>query len=202
MRGSRRKTPEPISPESLERAVLAHLGRYETSAANLRNVLERRIRRAERLADPETGDSGVPAQAREWAEAAVERAQRLGLVDDQRFGQALIRRLRRRGTSGRALRQKLLEKGVPEALVRELLEAEADGDEMTAGDRELAAAGLYVRRRRLGPFRAASEREPRRKRDLAALARAGFTFDIAARVIDAESPEDLPTLPARSMFAS
>ena len=46
-------------------------------------------------------------------------------------------------------------------------------------------------RRRLGPFRAAPERQERRERDLAALARAGFGYDVARRVIGAETPGDV-----------
>ena len=55
----------------------------------------------------------------------------------------------------------------------------------------MGAAARYARRRRLGPFRAAPEREERRQRDLAALARAGFAYDVARRVIEAETPGDV-----------
>ncbi|MHA1114431.1 MAG: regulatory protein RecX, partial [Alphaproteobacteria bacterium] len=50
---------------------------------------------------------------------------------------------------------------------------------------DLAAAIAYARRRRLGPWRVAAARAERRERDLAALARAGFNYDLARRVVDA-----------------
>jgi len=56
---------------------------------------------------------------------------------------------------------------------------------------ELAAAARLARKRRLGPWRAAEGRREARERDLAALARAGFSYDVALAVIDAEGPEDL-----------
>ena len=55
----------------------------------------------------------------------------------------------------------------------------------------MAAAAALARRRRLGPFRRPGEREERRDKDLAALARVGFSYAVARRVIEAPSPEDL-----------
>ena len=53
------------------------------------------------------------------------------------------------------------------------------------------AAAALARRRRLGPFRPAKDRKDRRARDLAAMARAGFDYDLAKKVIDAASPDAL-----------
>jgi regulatory protein len=49
----------------------------------------------------------------------------------------------------------------------------------------------YARRRRLGPYRPAEARAERRTKDLAALARTGFGYSVALRVIDAEEAEEL-----------
>ena len=57
--------------------------------------------------------------------------------------------------------------------------------------RALWITRAYARRRHLGPYRAPDARDGRRERDLASLARAGFGFDIARRVVDAPSVEDL-----------
>ena len=55
----------------------------------------------------------------------------------------------------------------------------------THANLDLDAACNYARRRRLGPWRSAGRAE-RRERDLAALARQGFGYELALRVIDAE----------------
>jgi regulatory protein len=57
--------------------------------------------------------------------------------------------------------------------------------------REWKAAIALARRRRLGPYRAAKDRQECRARDLAAMARAGFDYDVARKVIDAASVEAL-----------
>ena len=48
-----------------------------------------------------------------------------------------------------------------------------------------------ARRRRRGPYRDKTQRSEYREKDLAALARAGFNYDTAQKVIDAESIEIL-----------
>jgi len=49
-----------------------------------------------------------------------------------------------------------------------------------------------VRRRKLGPYRAPEAREARYQKDLGALGRAGFSFDLAKRAL--ASTEDDATL--------
>ena len=65
-----------------------------------------------------------------------------------------------------------------------------DADRAETPKAELHAACAYARRRRLGPWHV-SEREARRERDLAALARQGYSVDTARQVIDAPSVEEL-----------
>ncbi len=59
------------------------------------------------------------------------------------------------------------------------------------GEPELAAALACARRRRLGPYRPPPARKSMRQKDLASLARAGFAYDVARRVVEAETAEEL-----------
>ncbi|MBW2275273.1 MAG: RecX family transcriptional regulator, partial [Deltaproteobacteria bacterium] len=106
---------------------------------------------------------------------------RRGLVDDRAFALSLCKRLRRRGSSARRIRAGLIGRGVSDELADEVLGCEAGETP------DLVAACRYARRRRLGPYRGVERHE----RDLAALARAGFSRDIADRVLGAEDPEAL-----------
>ena len=51
-------------------------------------------------------------------------------------------------------------------------------------DPELPAAVTMAKRRRLGPFAVKPPNGEQREKHLAALARAGFSYDVAQRVID------------------
>lgn len=119
-----------------------------------------------------------PGAFAEAIEETVARASRAGLVDDARFTAARLATLRRRGTSTRGAGAKLAAKGVS----REVIEAALA--EEPAGDADEAAAQAYAKRRRLGPYRRPDKRAANRERDLAALARAGFSYRQAKAVID------------------
>lgn len=173
------RPPGPVSAAWLERAALHYLERYSASAEMLRRTLARRVDKRARARGED------PAAFAELVEAAVSRALGAGLVDDARFAQARLATLRRRGASSRGVSAKLAAKGVPREVVAAAMaaerEAEVDGE---AGAVEEAAARAYARRRRLGPHRPADARGDNRERDLAALARAGFSYALARRVID------------------
>ncbi|MEK9831758.1 MAG: RecX family transcriptional regulator, partial [Rhodospirillaceae bacterium] len=60
-----RRKPRPATEERLRKAALSYIDRYATSAANLRDVLMRRVRRSVRLHGTD------PEEAAAWADAIV-----------------------------------------------------------------------------------------------------------------------------------
>jgi regulatory protein len=169
-----------VSREQLERAALAYLDRFDSSASNLRRVLLGVVQRAERQ-----GEVDVEA-ARAAIDELIARYRASGLIDDRRYAENIADGLRRRGTSARAIRHKLAARGLPAEIVEDALGA-ADRDDR---DAELCAARALVRRRRLGPHRPDDERAARHARDLGALARAGFSFEVARRALETEPDEE------------
>jgi regulatory protein len=155
----------------LERAALYYLERYASSSQNLRRVLARKVERRCRERDED------PAEAMALVDEVVGKALSGGYVDDKVYAQGRVAALRRRGGSARGIAMKLAAKGVD----RELVEA-ALADEHTD---EITAALALARRRKLGPFRT-RDRALHRDRDLAAMARGGFSFDVARRVVDGD----------------
>ena len=178
------RIPAVATPQSLERAAFVYLGRQGTSTAHLRRILMRRVQRSVRHHDTD------PAAGAAAVETVLAKMARLGYLDDVAFAEGRTRALHRAGHSARAIRYKLREKGVADEAIDAAL---ADVCEDAAVDPELVRAANRVRRRRLGPYRTA-QRAERRERDLAALARVGFSFEIARRVIDVDDVEALETL--------
>ncbi len=156
-----------IGPDVLERWALHYLGRYASSAENLRRVLTRRVRRR----SPEA----VPAAA-PFIAALVARYRESGLLDDAAYASSRVASLHRRGESIRAMRARLAAKGVPAANVADAV----SGLRAAAPDPDLAAACVFARRRRLGPFRRAAADHAR---ELGAFARAGFSRRVAEAVL-------------------
>ena len=170
-----------IGPELLERWALGYLGRYASSAENLRRVLVRRIRRRA---------PGSAQQVKAQIDAIVARYQESGLLDDAAYATGRAASLHRRGDSLRAIRARLAAKGVAPEVAAEAVAELRD----KAADPDLAAACAFARRRRLGPFR---RDEADRQRELAAFARAGFSRRIAEAVLacrDVEAVEAVEAL--------
>lgn len=170
-----------IGVELLERWALAYLGRFASSAENLRRVLLRRVRRR--------GLSAAQAseQAAPLIDALIERYRGSGLLDDGAYATGRVRSLHRRGESSTRIRARLAAKGVESAVVAQAVRGLRDD----AADPDLAAACVFARRRRLGPYRRA---EANPARELGAFARAGFDRRVAERVLacaDIEAVEAL-----------
>ncbi len=111
----------------------------------------------------------------------VRRCQEAGLVNDEAWALSRARRLLARGHPPRRIRQLLSAAGVSQATAGQAVDSlVADNP-----DPQLQAMLSYARRRHLGPYRPAHQREERRKRDLGALLRAGFPFALATRLLDA-----------------
>jgi regulatory protein len=182
---SGKPTARPITAQYLQNAAMFYLERYAASAEGVRRVLQRRVRKARRLEAPVMDD------AEGAIEATVQKLIALGLINDSQFAQTKARALHRRGTSGRLTRQKLQMAGVDPETVRSALAALGGELDADPEQREREAAKALARRRRLGPFRPAPERAGHRTKDLAAMARAGFAYDVARKVIDATGPDAL-----------
>ncbi len=179
-KAGKRRVPRKATAKSLENAALWYLTRFGTSAANLERVLARRVERSARHHGTDR-EEGLENIAR-----LIARYRRSGLLDDKAYAIARAKTLNWRGKPVRAITLALRAKGVTGDDIDEALLALEDH----GGDPDMGAAARYARRRRLGPFRAAPERQEHRERDLAALARAGFGYDVARRVIGAETPGD------------
>lgn len=161
---------------------LRYLNRYSCTRSRMRRHLSGKVR-ASVEADAVTEDGGAA-----WTAAVLARLERSGLVDDVRFAAGRAEALVRRGKSLIAIRRDLRVKGVPAEQVDAAITGlvEADGP-----DPQLVAACAYARRRRLGPWYTGVDRRERRDKHLAALARSGFSWSVARRIIDAADPESL-----------
>lgn len=178
---SRRIAPRAVTPESLDKAALGYLERYASSAANLRRVLMRRVERAARAGACDRGEGA------RMVDGLVERYRARGLLDDRTYAEGRVATLHRRGRSQARIAATLAAKGVArEEIVRTLAAFAAATPEA-----DLAAALALARRRRLGPYRVVERRARFRQRDLAALVRAGFSLEIARRIVDADEPETI-----------
>jgi len=185
--GKSRAGGAKLDENGLEQAALRYLERYSSSVAGLRRVLRRRIRRAARMSEGDEKRSDVAA-GDAMIETVLRRMTKSGLLDDARYAEFRAGSLSRRGGSLYVIRRDLMTRGVASPLIDAALEAlKRETGAESSDETDLAAALALAKRRRLGPFRAPTVRAALRMRDLAALGRAGFAFEIAKKVIDGEA---------------
>lgn len=184
--GKPRRKPKPATPERLRKAALSYIDRYATSAANLHEVLMRRVRRSKRLHGTDM------EEATRWADDIVADFVKRELVNDRLYAENRAASLHRSGASRRKIEMSLKIKGVGHDDIAAAMQALEESDP----DAEFTAACRHAQRRRLGPWRR-DDRDARRDRDLAAMARAGFGYRLASHVIDAADAEALEDEAAR-----
>ena len=178
-----RRRHETMTHEALERAAYHYLGRFASTQANLRRVLEAKLRRRNPDFAPPTAEQAG------WLRAVVDKCVALGLVDDRAYALAAAHSLNAQGRSVKAIRARLTAKGVPADALDAALGGLSAADNDT--DPDLAAAAAYARRRRFGPYRRdgdTGDGPDRRRRELAAFARAGFAYGLARQILDAADP--------------
>jgi regulatory protein len=167
------------SPDAanLYAAALDYLARYAATEAGLRRVLERRIDRWMR-AQPDA-DAAEPAAsaARGTIDGVLRRLAEAGALSDAAFAEIRARSLVQGGRSTRGVQMRLVAKGVAPDMARQVAATDADT--------ELAAALVLARNRRIGPFRMAQGADAKaRTKEMSVLARAGFSRDVADRVLE------------------
>ena len=153
---------------------LYYLKRFESSVANLRSVLRRRVN------DYAFHTPGFAKQeGYDWIEEVLSDFQRVGYLNDARYSELKIKDYMAAGKSPRYIHGKLREKGIDENLIEKLI-AEQDFD-------PFESALKLARKRRIGPFSASEEiRKERYSKDLAILVRAGFDYDVAVKVLESQ----------------
>ena len=163
----------PPSETALREAALTHLSRYATTRAGLIRVLDRRVERWARAGPPPEPEEvrAVKATVRMVAAKLAE----AGAVNDAAFAASRARSLARTGRSRRAIAAHLAARGVAAETVAAIVVEDAEA--------ELTAALAFTLRRKIGAFRRAAVDADGRRRELGALARAGFSHDIAVRAL-------------------
>ena len=169
----RRPTP-PLSTKWLHRQAVAYIERYQGSEKRVRQILWKRVRRAQSF------HGGEDSVASSMIHEVIEQLKAEGRIHDTRFATDWAVSLQNRGSSSRMIRSKLQQKGLgAEAIDQALQTLSHLGD-----DWEEESALAYARRRRLGPFRIPYDDSwERRQKDLASMARAGFGFGLAKKIL-------------------
>ena len=173
--------PKSITQQSLRNAGLRYLEKYAASTQSLRDVLNRRTSKCQSPDDPD------PYILEQWIEDIIQQFTNAGLLNDRLFAQARAESLFNKGSSIKMIRSKLTEKGIVGVVLDEVISDLVDEWK----NPDLKAAIRFSQRKKIGPFRIRGDRAVFIKRDLASLGRAGFSFEVAKKIVHAVDSEAL-----------
>ncbi|RCK28332.1 RecX family transcriptional regulator [Thalassospira profundimaris] len=183
------KRPRRVTRDYLMNYATWYLERFAASRARLEKLMRGKIR----LSVAEYGTD--PEEAVAWMNSVLSACEKAGFINDDAYARGRARSLLRKGKAMRVIAADLSARGIASDQIDDAirdLRAEADQaayEEVRGTDPNIAAAAAYARRRRLGPWRRPDIREEKREKDMAALARQGFGYDTATRIINSDLDE-------------
>ena len=179
---------KPAHVRMMNKAV-DYLSRYASSRHKLGQILRRFAHR--RLTDYDAKDITTAIQQ------TIDQCSQLGYLNDWDFAVIVARNQRRRGLSQAVIRRHLRQHALCDDIIAHAL---AKADENSA-DGDLRAAIRFAQRRRLGPFSQRHNSHHQRldahqwkRRDLSAMARAGFSMATSKQILDHDDPNTIDDL--------
>ncbi|MBP9693799.1 MAG: RecX family transcriptional regulator [Alphaproteobacteria bacterium] len=171
----------------LENSGLYYLQRYTSSKANFEEVMRRKILKWD-LSDKITND-----QISNLLSALIQKFESLKYLNDTQYALMKIRSSFASGKSKRWIEQYLTQKSLSKEDIQEAYalyceEVNRDEDDTFNPDHE--AAVRYAMKKRLGPYSRKQDLPPELlQKHLARLVRAGFTYNLAKRILTTPLPE-------------
>lgn len=176
------KPPKKISEKYLYNAGLAYLQRFPASTNHFRSVMMRRIDKSCRFHKEQNREDCIVL-----LDKTAQKFQELGLLDDVAYLKGMVTSLRRRGLAARNIEMRLIQKGLDKDSIQHALKAH-DSEEFDSDENgDVSSALIFIRKKKLGPYDIAERRTP--EKTLAAIARAGYSYDIAKKVLDMDEQE-------------
>ncbi|WP_373087339.1 regulatory protein RecX [Sneathiella sp.] len=178
------RIPKEPTSKWLRDQALRYLNRFPATTFKMRQHLMTRAAAGAELFDVDDAELGFRI------EAEIARLVASGFINDREFAASKARVMARQGKSVTQIELRLQGLGFTEEDQENALEEL--GEDRRALD--LAAAARYVKRRKFGPYKPARTREARDTREMASLARSGFSYDVARTVLDADKAEEIEDL--------
>ena len=192
------KAPRKISEKYLRNAGLHYLKRFTASSSHFKTVMMRKIDKSCRWHTDTDKQQCV-----KWLDIVTDEFIEAGYLNDEQYTFGLVNSMRRSGKSKRIIQMKLRQKGVSDNLVISAFEKYEDQYDDNANF-ELICALKHAKKKKLGAFSKnkiskmadtiCTDNEAAFKdqqKQLANLARAGFSFDISKKALDMNEDDAL-----------
>lgn len=169
------KPPKKITFSRLNNIALFYVSKFEASEKMVQRMLEKRIYKNS------LKGGEVPEETNEWIKKIIKGLVDNNYVNDVRYAENTYNRLLASGKSTRVIINKLKTAGINDDLIKDIINKESDNI-----NNDLENAKKLVKKKKLGKFRSIEKQKEFFKKDLACLARAGFSYETAIKALETE----------------
>lgn len=175
------RPPRKVTSNVIREQALRYLDRYSTTTSKLKRHLINKNRKAILYHDQDAEELEI------CVDQVIESLEKIGVLNDQLYADFKARSMARQGKSIRQIKNKLYEHGLDgdqsEHALTELTETEGHSDRI--------GAAKYIRKRKFGPYKDKEIREDRYEKELMAMARNGFGFQLSQELLKLDSIEEI-----------
>ena len=176
----KKKSPTKITYENLEKYAFKYLEKYSTTEHRLKNILKRKIIKTSFFFQTN------PVDYIHYIDDILKKFKEIGLIDDEKFSEHLSLNLVKRGFSRIKILINLKQKGITDEIAKNGI----DKLEKFFFNFELVSALIYARKKKLISFNKKRKNYEKDKIKLMQLSRAGFTYDIAKKIINLNNEKE------------
>lgn len=167
------RPPKKITQSYLTNSGLGYLQRFSASSGHFKIIMRRKIQKSCAFHIDQNEQDCL-----DILDTVTQKFQDMGYINDDAYAGALVYSYAMKGLSFRRIEQKMRMKSLSSDTVKQAITHYKDQQNNTGIDFEKIAALRMTKRKRLGHFRR-PEKEENKNKELAALARAGFSFETA-----------------------
>ena len=188
----KQRLPKAITERYLYNSALAYLSRFAASTEHLKQVMIRKIERSCLYHKNQNKEECLSL-----LHITIKKLEDLGLLDDIGYARGMMNSLLSRGQSLNSIKQRLKNKGLSHDIITLVIEEYTDESDK---DLDIQSALTLLKRKKIGPFGHSYNTDDTNdesdgfqkktlEKNLATLARAGFSYNLSRNVLSMSTEE-------------
>ena len=188
----KKKIPKKITLDTLEKSAIKYLEKYSVSEYQLIKVLRRKIIKTSFVYKIK------PEKDFNLIKLVIKKFKEIGLIDDKVFSENKVLTYINKGYSKKKIIFNLKSKGVSDENIRKGI----DNLEKSFVNFELVSALIYAKKKKIIIFQKKEKDSYEDKKKLLQLSQAGFSYDIAKKIINLNSEKEFIELEKYAKYGS
>ena len=186
----KKKTPKKITLDNLEKSAIKYLEKYSVSEYQLITILRRKIIKTSFFYKTK------PEKDFQLIKLIINKFKKIGLIDDKKFSENKTLTYIERGYSKKKIIFNLKTRGISD----ENIEEGITNLKTTYVNSELAAALIYAKKKKILVFNKKEKKFDEIKKKLLQMSQAGFSYDIAKKIINLNDEKEFLELEKLAKF--